>query len=126
MLTRVVQRSDAWEREVLGDRERHRADGQTRKRGRAEVLLDVALQSIADRFAVQDTPRHQRAGDLAGGGRPAQQDPDLLDLPDGVDACRDGLDVQDRHPGPGRDRRVPQGRDQGIRAEAEIERLRKP
>ena len=97
MLTRVVQRGDAGSGKYSAT---VNGTGLTGSRGNAAGPRSFSMlrcRASADRLSVEDASRHQRPGDLAGRGRSAQQHPDVLDLPGGIDAGRDGLDVQDRH-----------------------------
>ena len=93
MLTVIEERTDARNREVLGDRERHGLWGQQRERHRSEVVLEVAEQRVANSLAVADAPRDERAGDLTEGGS-AKQDADLGDQAHTVSAHRERLDVE--------------------------------
>ena len=97
VLTRIVVRRDARRREILGDGEGLRGGRDEGQRHRAEVLLQVAQQGVADPFVVQDP-----AGDQSAAHRPvrrdAQQQSDAGDLPALVDPHGYGLDVHDRHP----------------------------
>ena len=101
VLAHVVERRDAGDREVLGDREGHDVGRQLRERRGTEVLLQVAHERRADRLAVQHAAGHERARHRAGGGGAAQQQADLLDLAEAVQSDRDRLDVEDRDTGPG-------------------------
>ena len=86
--------------EVLDDRERRRVGRQPRQGQRAEVLLEVAQQRVAHPLAEQHPPADDHPADRAVGGDPQQQ-PDLGDPPEPVDAHRDGVDVDERHVAPG-------------------------
>ena len=96
MLPGVVERGDPRGGEVLGHRERLRAGRDLRQRHRAEVLLDVPDQGVADPLVVEHPAGHQLAVDRAVGG--PQQQADRAHRAALVDPHRDGVDVEDGQP----------------------------
>ncbi|MCY1241344.1 hypothetical protein D9M72_542400 [compost metagenome] len=87
-------------REVLGHRERDRADGQLRECQGAEVLLHVTEQGGAYGFAVEDAAGHEGAdhGSVLVG---LQQRADFVHEPQGIEADGYGFHVNHGKPSPG-------------------------
>ena len=72
--------------------------GMSGKRERAEILLEVAQQGVADALAEHHPTADDHAADRAVGGL-AQQQADLGDLAAAVDAHGNGVDVHERDVG---------------------------
>ena len=99
VVARVVEPAAVGVREVLDDRERRRVGRQTGQGQRAEVLLEVAHEGVADPLAEQHAAADDHPADRAVGGDP-QQHADLGHPPQAVDADRDGVHVDERDVGP--------------------------
>ena len=84
--------------EVLDDGERRRVRRDVGEGQRAEILLEVAQQGVADPLAEHHPPADDHPADRPVGGL-AQQQADLGDLAAPVDAHRHGVDVDERDVG---------------------------
>ena len=87
VVARVVEARAVGVGEVLDDGERRRVGREPRQGERAEVLLEVAQQGVADALAEQHAAADDHPADRPVGGD-AQQQPDLGDPAQPVDAHR--------------------------------------